>query len=441
MAGIAGNSDLYNTLLRNPDAFGLNLSRHQGYQGAPQAPGAMPQDAASLQARYGNAPETFDQLATINGWNKPQAAPSPFSPAPSNPTAPGLTNSAPVPGGAPTGGGGGGDLMSQLIAQLQGYDPSAGINQAYELTKKQGLQSLGMDVEDNLAGRGVMTGSATGQDLQSRLTAQLLGPLQAQHAQALAGAQGDKLSRLQSLTGMQLDQQRAAQQQEYQRTRDAAEDAWRREQAGQAQAWQQKQWDAQQAQQQQASTWEQQLQKWQTEDRQRQQAALGPVGSNPLAGSLGGGGGGMTPEAEAARALIMGGSGGGSAPAAGGGMPLTSTGQPMGGGTGLSGANTSSGFGEKFGGFTGGHKWDGIDRSVGYKPFEGANTTTVGTSVTGARTNGSGTLVGSGSPFSNLQTGQTSAGLWGSNTAATPKQPTYSPAGYSPQGYPTVKRS
>lgn len=404
------------------------------------ASGPAPRDnsPAGLTQRYGNIPETFDQLATMNGWNQSQgSAPAP-GPAP-GPAAPGPAAPGGSPAGAPVGGGGG--SLADLRAQIMGYDPTAGINQAYELTKKQGLQSLGMDVEDNLAARGVTTGSATGQDLQSRLTAQLLGPLQAQHAQALANAQADRLSRLTGLTGMELDQARAQQEADYRRQRDAADEAYRRDQLG----IQQKQFE--QAQQAAANQleWQKTQQTWATEDRKREEE--GRVQAALRQGLLGGGGSGGGAMGSVATGSGL--TGQEAYDRAFGTGPTTPTGHAMGGGAGLGGLTDNGGFGEKFGGFTGGHKWDGVDRSSQPRPFEGASTTTVGSSQNGPITTGSGTMVGSGAPFSGAPTtwgsvkaqapgtGATS-GLLGAKPAA--NKPNYAPAGNA-AGYPQVRRT
>lgn len=356
---------------------------------------------AALTQRYADKPETFGQLAAINGWNSPQAAPAaPGGGAPA-PGAPGGGGAAPGPAGPAAGGGG---TLADLRAQIMGYDPTAGINQAYELTKKQGLTSLGMDVEDQLAARGVNVGAATGQDLQSRLTAQLLGPLQAQHAQALAAAQGDRLSRLTSLSGMELDQQRMQQEADYRRQRDAADDAARQAQL----AMQQRQADQAAKAAEAGLTWQQQQEAWAREDRAKQ-AQQGTVAGALQSGLLGGGGGGGDDAAARARALIMGGSGGRTREDLLGGSdtPMTSSGFAMGGGAGLAGGSASpggGGFGEPTPGWNSGTGRSGGSNPYGRRSFEGPATSTVGTAQNGPTTTGSGTTVGTGAPFSGAAT-------------------------------------
>lgn len=342
-------------------------------------PGPAANSPAALQAQYGNAPETVPQWNAMN--NFPQAQPAGTGGA--SPTA---TPSGPVGGGAPAGGGGGGgDLLSQLRSQILGYDPTAAINAAYDLQTKQGLTDMGMSVEDQLAARGVNTGSATGQDLESRLKGQLLGQLGSARASSLASAQGDRLSRMQQLTELESRQQ---QQQ--------ADNAYRQSQL----AMQQREADRAAQNAQAEAAWRQQQETWAREDRTRQDQALAQQqaqqaqqSSSGSAMSGGGADGGMSPEAERARALILGGSGGRTAADLFGGgsdAPTTSSGFAMGGGAGLSGlTDNSGGFGEKT-------DWH-LNKS---KPFEGANTSTVGTSQSGSTTTGSGTTVGTGQPFS-----------------------------------------
>jgi len=241
-----------------------------------------------------------------------------------------------------------------------------------------------MDVEDTLAARGVTTGSATGQDLKSRLTAQLLGPLQAQHAQALANAQAERLSRLTGLVGMELNQTRAQQEADYRRQRDAVEDAYRQGQI----SLQQRQFE----QSQQASAnqldWQKQLQAWQREDRTQQQQA---AAQQRTAG--GGGGGGMDP-AERARAIIMGGSrSGGGGGGGGSDLPITPTGHTMGGGAGLAGLSSTS-FGEPTPNWNSGAGRSGAPRPP--RAFEGPGTSTVHSASGGGQTTaGTGTWASS----------------------------------------------
>lgn len=362
---------------------------------------AQANTAAALTQRYNDKPETFGQLATMNGWNQPQsgqpapagASPVPGAPAPAGPAVPGPAAGGAVPG-----------TLADLRAQIMGYNPDDKINQAYELTKKQGLTSLGMDVEDQLAARGVNVGAATGQDLQSRLTAQLLGPLQAAHAQALASAQGDRLSRLTSLSGMELDQQRMQQEADYRRQRDAADDAARQAQL----AMQQRQADQAAKAAEAGLTWQQQQEAWAREDRAKQ-AQQGTVAGALQSGLLGGGGGGGDDAAARARALIMGGSGGRTREDLLGGSdaPMTSSGHAMGGGTGLAGGAASpggGGFGEPTPGWNSGTGRSGGSNPYGRRSFEGPGTSTVGAAQNGPTTTGSGTTVGTGAPFSGAAT-------------------------------------
>lgn len=322
---------------------------------------AQANTAAALTQRYNDKPETFQQLATMNGWNQPQsgqpapagASPVPGAPAPAGPAVPGPAAGGAVPG-----------TLADLRAQIMGYNPDDKIDKAFQLTKQQGLTSLGMDVEDQLAARGVNVGAATGQDLQSRLTAQLLGPLQAAHAQALASAQGDRLSRLTSLSGMELDQQRMQQEADYRRQRDAADDAARQAQL----AMQQRQADQAAKAAEAGLTWQQQQEAWAREDRAKQ-AQQGTVAGALQSGLLGGGGGGGGDDAAArARALIMGGSGGRTREDLLGGSdaPMTSSGHAMGGGTGLGGGGGGGGFGDPTPGWNSGAGRSGDPKR---KPF------------------------------------------------------------------------
>lgn len=340
---------------------------------------------------FSNSDAYLQQVQAQPTTPQPQAT----SPAPLRTGGPDV-QPAPTGGGAATGGGGaaggGGGTLSDLRAMILGYNPDDKINAAFDLQTKQGLTDMGMSYEDQMAARGVDPGSATGQDLKSRLTAQILGPLAAARASALANAQGDRLSRLTQLSGMELDANRQSQQDAFLRQRYAADDAYRNSQL----AMQQREADQAANRYQADATWRQQQEAWAREDRNRQNQMLAQQGSTGGSAMSG-----MSPEAQRARDLILGGSGGRSATeilGGGGGSerPTTSTGHPMGGGTGLSGLTSGTSFGKPFGGFTGGHKWDGVDRSVGYnngqpKPFEGANTTTVGAAVNGPTTSGTGT--------------------------------------------------
>lgn len=293
--------------------------------------------AAGLTQRYNNAPESFGQLATINNWNQPQGGQGAPAPAPQAPPAP----APPAPGGAAPMGGGGGSL-AELRAMIMGLNPDDKINQAFDLQTKQGLTDMGMGVEDNLAARGVQMGSATGQDLESRLKGQLLGQLGSQRASALANAQTDRLGRLTSLTGMEMDQQRQQQEAAYRSQRDAADDAARNAQM----AMQQRQADQAAQANTAASAWQQQQEAWAREDRTKQ-TQEGQV-QQAMREQLMPSGGGMPDAAANARALIMGGSGGRTAAdvLGGGAAPITPTGQPMGGGAGLGGAGAGTGFGD-----------------------------------------------------------------------------------------------
>lgn len=314
-----------------------------------QAP--MPGYQADPNAR----PVFFDQTSANNyaAMNTPfggQAAPAPVhvanptlgnnqnmpvtawsNPAPAAQPAPQPQPAAPAPGG-------GGDLLSQLLAQAQAYDPSAQINQAFDLQTKQGLESMGMDWEDNLAARGVNPGAATGQDLKSRLSAQLLAPIAAQRASALAGAQGDKFNRLQSIYGLQQQQQSLAQAQAWQQK----QFEWQQQQDAKDREWQRIQFDFNKSQAEKDAEWRNKQQGWAEEDRNR---ALNPQAANPY------GGPGQAPQQQAPVTFFdliagnpaYGGAQGGGQQSQAPAYPTTSTGMPMGGGAGLGSYNSGQG--------------------------------------------------------------------------------------------------
>lgn len=325
-----------------PETYGMTPEQIQRYQqlmanrhaGRPDGQGIVGVDP-NAQPAGGAPPDRPGQPVTYPATPPPAAQPAPA------PAAQPVAQPAPA---AP-------DPLAELRAQLMGYDPTAGINEAHRLASQQALGNMGMEWEDNLAARGIDPGAATGQDLKSRLTAQVMGPLAAAHAQQLAAAQGDRLSRLQSLTGMQLDQQRLSQQQAWQQAQDAeARRRWDAEQA-----YRNSQTDYQHQQDARQNQWQTTQQQWQTDDRNRQLQAQAPVGgvqSTPTAGGpvqqtlaqnlgVSGGGvpyvgsGGMSDSAY--QALIGG----------GGGAGTSITGSPAapswGGGTSSGGATASYG--------------------------------------------------------------------------------------------------
>lgn len=347
------------------------------------------------------APQHVVNPALTNGGNMPVTQWSNPTPA-AQPTPAPQATPAPAPGG-------GSDLLSQLLAQAQAYDPSAGINQAFDAQTKLGLENMGMSWEDELASRGVNPGAATGQDLKSRLSAQLLAPLAAQRASALAGAQSDKLNRLQSLYGLQQQQAQAAQDQTWRQK----QFEWQQAQDAKDRAWQQGQFDWQKTQAQKDAEWRATQQQWAIEDRNK---ALNPQAANPY------GGPGQAPPQQAPQTFFDlingnpaygGGSGGGQAEAApsGGGSR---------GGVGVALPTVS-------GGSSAGLNEDGTWRPSQDQPINGAPRPTSFAQPQqpqgGGQGGGSGFSGASGAPNVGSRVGAAGAGslnTWGAGTTTHP---------------------
>lgn len=350
-----GTASYYN--FNDPRNKGGNDRIINGVDGNGFAPGAAPAPQPAWN------PATFqpanDPLHPLLG-QAPANAPPPNQGGWVNGAGQALPAAQPAPQPAPVqqaAPGGGGDLMSQLIAQLQGYDPNKAINDAFDAQSKLAAEAAGVDWNAQQAARGLTPGDNSSQDLHAQLVARLMGPLAAQRAQALAGAQGDKLGRMQSLAGMQLDQQRQAQQQAWQQAQDA--ENTRRWNAEQAARQGETSWQHEQAAQ--NAAWQQKLQGWQAEDRTRQNQLAGlqqqvdqrnlqqqlnpatPV-QNALSGYLG-------VQPQASQPFSTGTSNGGETfqgmlerlGQGGGAGPTTSTGMPMGGGGGLAGGAANPG--------------------------------------------------------------------------------------------------
>lgn len=125
-----------------------------------------PETGPQLQARYGNTPETFNQLATINGWNTPQ---------PGNTAAPPATPGSPAPpstpGGAVTGG------LSDILAQIEKV--YAGQN---DVAMREAQKSMG--------NRGLGRGDGAGNHIYNQLLSDVGASKSNAVMQAMMGQQG-----------------------------------------------------------------------------------------------------------------------------------------------------------------------------------------------------------------------------------------------------------
>lgn len=224
----------------------------------------------------------------------------------------------------PAGGGQYMQMLQGLLGQINGYDPTGQINQAYDAQNSLALKQVGLQAEADQAGRGIMPGDAAGRTINARLTSEALAPLAASRAMALANAGQGKL---QMLAGLLPGLQQA-------------------DQMAQSNYWKQQEWaQAQQDRQQQLKD-DALRRQWALEDRkfqvdQRNQA------SRPASGS----GGGVSYAAPSYSAAYTpasvrassGGGGGGGAQGGGGGYsyPINAPGSP-------GSYNFWDGFGQSF---------------------------------------------------------------------------------------------
>lgn len=252
-----------------------------------QAPNpAMDNSAAGLTQRYGNAPETFGQLATINGWNQP----TPRDGNPITPSGPPMANPIPTPAPAtPTpagpGGGGGGDynsLLQELLANARGTGYIDQINGAYDQQSKLAAEAAGLSWTDDMASRGMLPRDNQSRDLRARLVGQAMSPIAANRAAALADAANQRQTQLGNIAGMMSEQQAR----EESRRRQEAQDAEARRQFDATMSYNQSQLDYRRNQDNQARQDEQNRQ------AQLQAAMTGGGGPQPAPGPQGPSGGG-----------------------------------------------------------------------------------------------------------------------------------------------------
>lgn len=208
------------------------LRQRMGNTSGPPIQPSVDNSAAGLSARYGNAPETHEQLAKINGWAQPAQQPQlngwglPWGQSP--PTAQQRPDdSVRLPAATPqpvTPAGGGGDynsLLQELLTNARSNSGLDSIHDAYNQQSKLAAEAAGLSWTDDMASRGMLPGDNQSRDLKARLVGQAMSPIAANRAAAVADWNSQRDSRLQSVAGMMSDQQ----QREAERQRQAAADA------------------------------------------------------------------------------------------------------------------------------------------------------------------------------------------------------------------------
>ena len=90
-------------------------------------------------------------------------------------------------------------LYQNVLGQINGYDPTASINSAYDAQTALGLRDLGIQQEGFQAGHGLMPGDAHSQAIKAGLTSKLMADIGGGRAMALANAGQQKLGALSSL--------------------------------------------------------------------------------------------------------------------------------------------------------------------------------------------------------------------------------------------------
>lgn len=308
-----------------------------------------------------------NQNMPVTQWSNPSPAATP----------------SPTPAPAPTTGGGGQpDYLQQLIAKVNGYDPTQSINSAFDAQTQEAVKNVGGQWEGGMGSRGLLPSDNTSQDLKAVLTGKAMAPIAAQRAAALAGAQQQGLQNQFNLANMLSDQERLKQQQQWQNT----QFEYTKSQDAATRAWQQAQfeWQKQQAALQ-GGQWQKEFD-WRNSQTNTSNVHGGVTDAqgNPIApgsqqpqrapepnyldliGGAGGGGGARTLAEVLAAQGYTGGGGSGS------GAPTTSTGHAYGGAAG--GDPSPSTFGQPTPGWN-----DGAGRTGTARPFEGAGTSTVNT--------------------------------------------------------------
>ena len=150
--------------------------------------------------------------------------------------------------------------IAQLQQRISGYDPTQGINAAFDAQTQQAAQQMGQQWSSDVGARGLLPSDNTSQDLKAVLTGKVMAPIAAQRAAALANAQQQGLSNQMTLAGLLGDQQRYTQQQQwqqqqfdYQKSQDAANRAWQQQQDNANRDWQRTQFEWQKTQAQNAN--------------------------------------------------------------------------------------------------------------------------------------------------------------------------------------------
>lgn len=297
-----------------------------------QAPPTLDNSQAGLTQRYGATPETYDQLAIINGWNQPTPRDgnpvTPSGPPMLNPipTTPAPTTPAPAPGGS------GNDLnslLNELLADARSGKYLDSINSAYNLQSKQALEGAGLQTTDDLATLGMLPQDSKSRDLNARLIGQAMSPIAANRAAAIADAQQMQGNRIQSVAGMMSEMQ-------------ARDEARKRQEAADAEA--RRQFDATMSYNQSQAAYRQSQDNQARQDELNRQAQLraamtggGGLQSAPSSGPAGGGGGQASPSffdlIAGQPGYTINGQGGGDSGAGGGGGYAGGGGSGGGGGT------------------------------------------------------------------------------------------------------------